>query len=108
MTMINRTAPEAPPGLALTRSECHLLDQIVKEKTTSYAKEKRLSAYLIKIAQLGGYLARRNDPPPGNIVMWRGMSRLGNPRSGVIEQREKQMVASARPGGEIRCGKERL
>ena len=76
MTMINRTAPEAPPGLALTRSECHLLDQIVKEKTTPYAKEKRLSAYLIKVAQLGGYLARRNDPPPGNIVMWRGMSRL--------------------------------
>lgn len=76
MTMINRTAPEAPPGLALTRSECHLLDQIVKEKTTSCAKAKPLSAYLIKIARLGGYLARKNDPPPGNIVMWRGMSRL--------------------------------
>jgi hypothetical protein len=76
MTMINRTAPEAPPGLALTRSECHLLDQIVKEKTTPCAKAKPLSAYLIKIARLGGYLARKNDPPPGNIVMWRGMSRL--------------------------------
>ncbi|HEY5813116.1 MAG TPA: hypothetical protein VIT23_10760, partial [Terrimicrobiaceae bacterium] len=74
--MINRIAPEAPPELALTRSECHLLDQLVKDKTTSYPRENRLSAYLIKIAQLGGYLARRNDPPPGNIVMWRGMSRL--------------------------------
>jgi hypothetical protein len=30
---------------------------------------------LIKIAKLGGYLARANDPPPG-IVMWRGLSRL--------------------------------
>ena len=76
MTMINRTAPEAPPGLALIPSECHLLDQIVKEKTMPYAKAKSLSAYLIKIARLGGYLARKNDPPPGNIVMWRGMSRL--------------------------------
>ena len=75
MTMINRTAPEAPPALALTPSECHLLDQIVKEKTP-HAKAKPLSAYLIKIARLGGYLARKNDPPPGNIVMWRGMSRL--------------------------------
>jgi len=28
------------------------------------------------IARLGGYLARANDPPPGNMVMWRGMSRL--------------------------------
>jgi IMP dehydrogenase/GMP reductase len=31
---------------------------------------------LIAIARLGGYLARANDPPPGNTVMWRGMSRL--------------------------------
>src|SRR5439155_10794638 len=30
----------------------------------------------IKIARLGGYLARANDPAPGNIVMWRGLSRL--------------------------------
>ncbi|MBI1777533.1 MAG: hypothetical protein HYR63_22200, partial [Proteobacteria bacterium] len=29
-----------------------------------------------KIARLGGYLARANDPPPGNTVMWRGLSRL--------------------------------
>lgn len=35
-----------------------------------------LSSYLIKIAKLGGYLARTHDPPPGNIVMWRGLSRL--------------------------------
>ncbi len=30
----------------------------------------------MKIARLGGYLARSRDPPPGNIVMWRGLSRL--------------------------------
>ena len=37
-----------------------------------------LSLYLIKIARLGGYLARAKDPPPGNIVMWRGLSRLND------------------------------
>ncbi|WFU40045.1 hypothetical protein QA640_38430 [Bradyrhizobium sp. CB82] len=31
---------------------------------------------LSKIARLGGYLARASDPPPGNTVMWRGLSRL--------------------------------
>jgi hypothetical protein len=31
---------------------------------------------VIRLAQLGGYLARANDPPPGNTVMWRGMRRL--------------------------------
>ena len=28
------------------------------------------------IAKLGGYLGRANDPPPGNTVIWRGLSRL--------------------------------
>jgi hypothetical protein len=31
---------------------------------------------LIKVARLGGYLARASDAPPGNTVMWRGMPRL--------------------------------
>ena len=35
-----------------------------------------LASYLTKVAQLGGYLARTKDPPPGNTVMWRGLSRL--------------------------------
>jgi hypothetical protein len=35
-----------------------------------------LSHYLIKIARLSVYLARANDPPPGTMVMWRGLSRL--------------------------------
>jgi hypothetical protein len=37
---------------------------------------KSVSRYITKIARLGGYLARANDPAPGNVVMWRGLSRL--------------------------------
>ena len=33
------------------------------------------SSYLTKIARLGGYLARAEDPPPGNAVMWRAMGK---------------------------------
>lgn len=29
-----------------------------------------------KIAVLGGYFARKHDPPPGNMVVWRGLTRL--------------------------------
>ncbi len=29
-----------------------------------------------KIARLGGWLARAGDPPPGDVVLWRGMARL--------------------------------
>ena len=37
----------------------------------------------MKLARLGGYLARVSDPPPGNIVMWRGLSRLTDIQIGV-------------------------
>ena len=75
MTMLNRSAPDALPTLALTATEIALLDRLVKDKTPS-TRRRTLSHYLTKIARLGGYLARANDPPPGNTVMWRGLSRL--------------------------------
>ncbi len=31
---------------------------------------------VIMIARLGGYLARKSDPPPGSITLWRGWKRL--------------------------------
>jgi len=74
MTMIKRAAPDAPPSLALTATEIAVLDRLVIDK--SEARQKTLSHYLTQIARLGGYLARANDPPPGNTVMWRGLSRL--------------------------------
>ena len=74
MTMLNRSIPEASPALALTATEIAVLDRVVSDK--SKGRRKPISHYLIKIARLGGYLARANDPPPGNTVMWRGLSRL--------------------------------
>ena len=43
-----------------------------------------LSLYLTKLARLGGYLARAKDPPPGNTVMWRGLTRLKDIQLGFI------------------------
>ena len=83
MTMINRSAPNAEPGLALTDVEIKLLDQIVPDKDHHPPCEKTLSAYLTKIARLGGYLARASDPPPGNTVMSRGLSRLTDIKLGA-------------------------
>lgn len=34
--------------------------------------------YLTCVAKLGGYPARKGDPPPGNMVMWRGITRLAD------------------------------
>ncbi len=75
ITMVNRSAPTADPRLALTNREIAILDRLLPNgKTTA----STLSTYLTKIARLGGYLARTRDPPPGNIVMWRGLSRLSD------------------------------
>ncbi len=84
MTMLKRSAPTAPPDLALTAAEIGLLDHLVKDKDRQSLQRKTLSHYLTKIARLGGYLARANDPPPGNTVMWRGLSRLTDIELGAI------------------------
>ena len=76
LTMLNRTAPEASPEMALTDSEIELLDQLVSDSGNRKCKPGTLSLYLTKLARLGGYLARASDPPPGNVVIWRGLSRL--------------------------------
>ena len=77
MTMLNRTTPNAPPSLALTDTEIRLLDHLVSDKSEPKSP-KSISHYIIKVARLGGYLARANDPAPGNLVMWRGLSRLSD------------------------------
>ena len=76
LTMINRTAPAAPPQLALTNSEISILDRIRPD--TIPPPHKSLSHYLNKSARLRGYLARAHDPPHGNSVMWRGWQRLNH------------------------------
>ncbi|WP_235884811.1 MULTISPECIES: IS4 family transposase [Bradyrhizobium] len=83
MTMLNRSAPNASPEFVLTKGEIQLLDRLVKDKNPVSTQRKTLSHYLIKIARLGGYLARANDPPPGNLIMWRGC------RDSSISQRER-------------------
>lgn len=83
MTMLNRTNPGAPPNLTLTKTEMQLLDHLVPDKS-ELPDQQSVSRYIIKIARLGGYLARARDPPPGNIVMWRGLSRLTDIELGAI------------------------
>ena len=75
MTMLNRSQEQQHPGLALTEDEIHILEQMIFAKGLRQ-RSSCLSDYLLEIAQLGRYLARSADPPPGNLVMWRGLSRL--------------------------------
>ena len=83
ITMINRSSPNSSATLALTQLEMRLLNRLLQDKQSDRG-EKTLSHYIIKIAKLGGYLARKNDPPPGNMVVWRGLSRLTDITLGAV------------------------
>lgn len=83
LSMAGRAEPQGPPALALTAAECRVLDRLIPAKPVIGAEESTLSAYLTKVARLGGYLARRKDPPPGFMVLWRGLCRLMDIQTGV-------------------------
>lgn len=82
-TMMNRVAPGGPPQIAFTTGEIKILNLVVKDRPNKSANEPTLSSYLMKVARLGGYLARTHDPPPGNKIMWRGWSRLADIKYGA-------------------------
>ena len=86
LTMLNRTKPDLEAALVLTELETNILDRLIPDPTADPSPARTLSLYLIKIARLGGYLARAKDPPPGNIVMWRGLSRLNDIALGATLQ----------------------
>lgn len=74
MSTIQRAAPTVHPALAFTELEMRLLNHLVPGQ--HLAEQKDIAYYVTKLARLGGYLARSGDSPPGNMVVWRGLSRL--------------------------------
>jgi len=78
MTMINRESPSTAPNVAFTELELEILAELVTERNGCISKEDNLGQCIRKLAQLGGYVARASDPPPGNMVIWRGLTRLAD------------------------------
>lgn len=77
LTMLNRSTRQAKATLAFTALEIELLNRLAPERRRSPPdRPPSLQACLLQLARLGGYLNRASDPPPGNTVIWRGMSRL--------------------------------
>ena len=74
LTMTSRATPDAPAEVALTKEEIEILDRLTGD--TEPPPRPTVSHYLVAVAKLGGYLARVRDPPPGNMVIWRGLNRL--------------------------------
>ena len=75
LTMMNRVGPGRRARRRPDRAETALLDRLVPDRDPTRRASGTWPA-TSKVARLGGYLARAGDPPPGDVVMWRGMARL--------------------------------
>ena len=78
MTLLGRTNPELPCTFLLSEDEWKVLYS-KQHKTKLYPDEPPTVKEVIKwIAQLGGFLGRKNDGNPGPITFWRGLRRLSD------------------------------
>jgi len=57
-----------------TDAEMYFLHHLVPEKNKS--QKRTIKKYLTLLAKLGGYMDKSHDPPPDNMVVWRGLLRL--------------------------------
>ena len=83
VSMSARAKPDAPPDTVLTAGEIRALDCMGAVRSKPRLRCRTLSEYLLQIGMVGGYLARNHDPPLGNMVVWRGLTRLHDLAIGI-------------------------
>ena len=77
MTLLGREVPHLPCTVLFEGWEIKVLETLQEEKTrTKITVPLRLGEAVIAVAKLGGYLARRSDPPPGCQCLWKGIIHL--------------------------------
>lgn len=76
MTHLLRTQPDAPCSTVLDDSEWRALYTLATRLTEPPPIIPTIEQAILWIAQLGGFLARKQDGQPGVTVIWRGWQRL--------------------------------
>ena len=82
--MMNRSTQRTKANVAFTPLEIDLFNRLATESQSGSTRSPTLKSRLTQLARLGGYLNRAGDGPPGNIVIWRGMSRLTDIELGFL------------------------
>ena len=77
--MLNLDERNRAPDLAFDKTE----RKIPGSHFQGRCRPVTLRDYINLVARMGGYLARKSDPPPGNTVTWRGFSKLYDVRKGI-------------------------
>jgi hypothetical protein len=77
-TMLSRNAPDLPCTALLSTEEWHALYCHARRVATPPDDPPSLRQAVFWIAQIGGFLARKNDGLPGPQVLWRGLQLLSH------------------------------
>jgi len=74
MALMGRETPDLPAEVLFNNLEIEVLQAYAKKKQLT--PPTRVGEAVALIGKLGGHLGRRNDPPPGYELLWRGYSEL--------------------------------
>ena len=74
LTLLGRQVPDCEPQLLFTDDELEFLKEYAEIE--GLAGPDSLGAASSLVADLGGYRARKHDPPPGSQLMWEGYDTL--------------------------------
>ena len=75
MTLLGRETPELPAEVLFADLELTVLEAFATTRQ-DLQPPTQLSAAVLLVAKLGGYLGRQRDPPPGHQLMWQGYTTL--------------------------------
>ena len=75
MVLLGRDTPELPAEVLFSNLEIRMLELVALDRKRP--APSNLGRAVLTMAMLGGYLARKNDPPPGHKVIWTGYVELG-------------------------------
>ncbi len=70
MTLLGRETPELPAEILFSDIEVRTLEAYARKR--GWSPPANLGEAVRLLAIIGGYLARKSDPPPGHQLLWRG------------------------------------
>ena len=74
MTLLGRETPDLPADILFSDIELKVL--VAFAESRNLKPPERLQDAVNLVAKLGGYMGRKNDPPPGHQLIWGGYTTL--------------------------------
>jgi hypothetical protein len=91
MTLLGRETPDLPMELLFSEDEIDAMKMVCDENR--WSEPQTLGDGVLVVARLGGYMMRKNDPPPGAEVLWRGYKEISVISRVMAWQKQKKLVS---------------